>query len=113
MNDTDSTRKWFCVECTALLGIRQGDQVNIRFKQEVNLTARGEVILICRRCGIEEEIQALHVEVGRMTGRRRDAIQRLEQDLRTVQQEIADMDSRIKELEKAKAMERNDNERTN
>jgi len=62
MNDTDSTRKWFCVECTALLGIRQGDQVNIRFKQEVNLTARGEVILICRRCGTINQINTVKSE---------------------------------------------------
>ncbi len=69
--------------------------------------------LLERRCGIEEEIRNLGVEVGGMTGRRRDTIQQLEQDLRTVQQEIADIDSRIKELERAKAMEQNDNERTN
>ena len=69
--------------------------------------------LLERRGGIEEEIRNLGVEVGRMTGRRRDAIQRLEQDLRTVQQEIADIDSRIRGLEKEQAMERNDNERKN
>ena len=68
--------------------------------------------LLERRGETLEEIQALNVEVGRMTGRRRDSIQRLEQDLRTVQQEIADVDDRIKELKKMKATERNDNERT-
>ena len=55
--------------------------------------------LLERRGETLEEIQALNVEVGRMTGRRRDSIQRLEQDLKVIQQEIADVDDQIKERE--------------
>jgi len=51
MMETDRDDKWFCGECTALLGIRQGDEVQVRFKQEINLTVRGRIIMTCRRCG--------------------------------------------------------------
>jgi RNase P subunit RPR2 len=43
--------KWYCAECTALLGIRQADEVTIRFKQEINLMVSGRILLVCRRCG--------------------------------------------------------------
>jgi len=49
--ESENGSKWFCEECTALLGIKQEDQVQIRFKQEINLTVRGRIIMTCRRCG--------------------------------------------------------------
>ena len=56
MLETESNEKWFCSDCTALLGVRQGTAINIRFKQEINLTVEGKVILACRRCGTINQI---------------------------------------------------------
>ena len=51
MKEVHHNDKWFCGECTALLGVRQGDEIQVRFKQEINLTVRGRIIMTCRRCG--------------------------------------------------------------
>ena len=56
MTEAESNDKWFCSDCTALLGVKQGTAINIRFKQEVNLTVDGKVILACRRCGVINQI---------------------------------------------------------
>jgi len=51
MNDSENTEKWFCSECTSLLGIKQNDEIVIRYKLEINLTVKGKVKMVCRRCG--------------------------------------------------------------
>lgn len=51
MKDSENTEKWFCSECTSLLGIKQNDEIVIRYKLEINLTVKGEVKMVCRRCG--------------------------------------------------------------
>ena len=56
MIETECNDKWFCSDCTALLGVRQGAAINIRFKQEVNLTVDGKVTMACRRCGAINQI---------------------------------------------------------
>ena len=57
MNDPDLIKKWFCNECTALLGIKKGDELIIRYKQEINLTMTGKIIMVCRRCGTINQIE--------------------------------------------------------
>ncbi len=58
--------------------------------------------LLERRSGIDDEIRNLSVEVGKLTGRRRDTIQRLERELQTIKQEIVITENRIKEMEKVR-----------
>ena len=57
MSDSENNEKWFCNECTALLGIIQGEALIIRYKQEVNLTVTGNVLMVCRRCGTINQIE--------------------------------------------------------
>jgi len=56
MNDPDKMEKWFCSECTSLLGIKQDDEIIIRYKLEINLTVKGEVKMVCRRCGTINQV---------------------------------------------------------
>jgi len=56
MNNPDSIEKWFCNECTSLLGIKQDGEIIIRYKLEVNLTVKGEVKMVCRRCGTINQV---------------------------------------------------------
>ncbi len=51
MTEIDTTERWFCDDCTALLGIKQGQAISIRYKQEINLMVEGKVTMVCRRCG--------------------------------------------------------------
>jgi len=51
MIEIDKTERWFCDVCIALLGIKQGQAVRIRYKQEINLLVEGKVTMVCRRCG--------------------------------------------------------------
>ena len=51
MTEIDKTERWFCDDCTALLGIKQGQTISIRYKQEINLIVEGKVTLVCRCCG--------------------------------------------------------------
>ena len=63
MTETERSDKWYCSDCTALLGVMQGTQLNIRFKQEVNLTVDGKVTLACRRYGTINQIDTRRVPV--------------------------------------------------
>ncbi len=51
MTEINNTERWFCDDCTALLGIKQGQTISIRYKQEINLIVEGKVTIVCRRCG--------------------------------------------------------------
>ena len=56
MKDLENMEKWFCSECTSLLGMRQDDEIIIRYKLEINLTVKGEVKMVCRRCGTINQV---------------------------------------------------------
>jgi len=64
MTEIDNTDRWFCDECTALLGIKHGREVTIRYKQEINLIVEGKITMVCRRCGTANIIDTRMVEAN-------------------------------------------------
>lgn len=53
MNPTirlDSQARWHCRACGALLGIQQGDELHVKYK-DVQHWVSGRCRHVCRRCG--------------------------------------------------------------
>ena len=49
---------WRCRVCCKLLGVYDGDHVEVRYKT-ARYRARGEVVAWCRRCGVQNRIDTL------------------------------------------------------
>ena len=47
---SSTPREWRCLSCSALLGMRRGDELHIKYK-ELHAVVRGSAIIRCRRCG--------------------------------------------------------------
>jgi hypothetical protein len=58
MHETSPEESWRCASCAALLGVRRGDRIELRYKTALYVV-RGEVTARCRRCGTTNRLSSL------------------------------------------------------
>lgn len=58
MSHTTLEEAWRCTSCDALLGVRRGERIELRYKTACYVV-RGEVTARCRKCGATNTLCSL------------------------------------------------------